>query len=74
MNLSSQELETKPVSKVLKNIFSKMRTNIHVTDPELTNTFQLRKQFENPGLDETKPGANHLESNGPKNAQKKQKN
>ena len=45
MNLSSQELDKKPVSKVLQKIFSKMRTNIQVTDPELANTFQLRKQF-----------------------------
>ena len=45
MNLSSQELKKKPVSKVLQKIFSKMRTNIQVTDPELTDTFQLRKQF-----------------------------
>ena len=46
MNLSSQWLENdKPVSKILKDIFSKMRTNPHVTNPDLTNTYELRRLF-----------------------------
>ena len=54
MNLSSQLLENKPVSKILNKIFGKMRTNIHVTDPELTDTFELRSKF-----DERNDGQQH---------------